>query len=102
MGWGARMYGAPVVAVLCMDKALSSHLDIGLFIQTVCIAAQGYGVDSMIASSLTSQQDVLRRELAIPDGLVIITGIALGYADPGGIINTYRRPLAEVMRYRDS
>lgn len=103
MEWGARLFGAPVLAVICMDKALSSNLDIGLFVQTVCLAAQGYGVDSFIAGAFVSHQDVLRRELEIPDTLNIITGIGLGYPNPDAIINTYRsprRPVQEVVRYR--
>ncbi|MFC2070660.1 nitroreductase [Chloroflexota bacterium] len=103
MEWGARLFGAPVLVVICMDKALSSNLDLGLFIQTVCLAAQGYGVDSFIAGTLVSQQDVLRRELEIPESLNIITGIGLGYPNPDNIINTYRsprRPVQEVVRYK--
>lgn len=102
--WGSRLFGAPVLAVICMDNALSSHLDIGLFIQTVCLAAQGYGVDSFIAASFITHQDVLRQELEIPEDLNIITGIGLGYPNPDAIINTYRSPrrtLKEVVRYRD-
>ena len=102
--WAGRMFGAPVVAVVCMDKEVNSQLDMGLFIQTVCLAAKGYGVDSFIAGSLISQQDVLRKELGIPEGLNIVTGIGLGYPNPDAVINTYRsprRPLDEVVRYRD-
>jgi nitroreductase len=103
MEWGARLFGVPVLAIICMDKALSSNLDIGMFIQTVCIAAQGYGVDSFIAGAFVSHQDVLRQELEIPDNLNIITGIGLGYPNPYNIINTYRsprRPINEVVRYK--
>ena len=101
--WGARLFGVPVLVVICMDKQLSSNLDLGLFIQTVCLAAQGYGVDSFIAGSFMSHQDVLRKELEIPDTLNIITGIGLGYPNPDAIINTYRsprRPVQEVVRYK--
>jgi nitroreductase len=104
MEWGARLYNAPALVVICMDKALSSNLDIGLFVQTICIAAQGYGVDSLISGFLISKQDVLRRELGIPESLNIIIGIGLGYANPKAIINTYRsprRPIQEVVRYKD-
>jgi nitroreductase len=104
MEWGSRLFGAPVLAVICMDKALSSNLDIGLFIQTICIAAQGYGIDSFIAGAFVSQADVLRQELGIPENLNIITGIGLGYPNSKNIINTYRsprRPIQEVVRYRD-
>jgi nitroreductase len=104
MEWGTKLFGAPSMAVICMDNQVLSNLDIGLFVQTVCIAAQGYGVDSFIATSLVMKQDVLRAELDIPPNLNIITGVALGYAAPDAIINTYRsprRPLKEVVRYKD-
>jgi nitroreductase len=103
MEWGSRLFGAPVVVVICMDKALSSHLDIGLFLQTICLAAQGYDVDSFIASAFVSQPDILRQELGIPESLNIVAGMGLGYPNPDGIINTYRsprRPIQEVVRYK--
>jgi len=103
MEMSSRLFGALVLVVVCMDKALSSNLDIGLFVQTICIAAQGYGVDSFIASAFVSQPDVLRQELGIPESLNIVTGIGLGYPDTDSIINTYRsprRPIQEVVRYK--
>lgn len=104
MEWGARMFGAPVLAVICMDKALSSNFDLGMLTQTICLAAQGFGVDSFIAGAFLSHQDVLRRELEIPENLNLVTGIGLGYPNPDNIINTYcspRRPIEEVVRYKD-
>jgi nitroreductase len=105
MEWGSRLFGASVLVVICMDKALPSNftLDIGMFVQTICIAAQGYGVDSLIATAFVSQPDVLRQELEIPESLNIVTGIGLGYPNPNSIINTYRsprRPIQEVVRYK--
>jgi len=102
--WAARMFGAPTVAFICMDKELSSSLDMGLFIQTVCLAAKGYEVDTFIAGQLISQQDVLRKELGIPENLNFVTGIGLGYPNPEARINSYRAPrraLDEVVRYKD-
>ena len=102
--WGARMFGVPVLVIICQDKALTNNLDIGLFVQTLCLAAQGYGVESFIAGAFVSHQDVLRRELEIPESLNIITGVGLGYANPDNRINTYRsprRPIEEVVRYKD-
>ena len=102
--WSSRLFGAPVLIVMCMDKALSNNLDIGIYIQSVCLAAQGYGVDSFIAGSFCQHQDVLRQELEIPEDYNIITGIGLGYPNPDAVINTYRsprRPIPEVVRYKD-
>ena len=103
MEWGSRLFGAPALAVICMDKALSSYLDIGMLVQTICLAAQNFGVDSLIASAFVSQPDILRKELEIPENLNIVIGVGLGYPDPESIINTYRsprRPIQEVVRYR--
>lgn len=89
--------------VICMDQALSSNLDIGMLVQTICLAAQGYGVDSMIAGGMISQPDILRKELEIPENLNIVIGVGLGYPKPGSLINTYRsprRPIEEVVRYK--
>ncbi len=100
---GERLFGAPVVAVVSTDKAMPDRLGIGLFVQTLCLAALAYGVDSLIAGSLMVHPDVLRRELGIPDNLDLLTGVALGYASEN-IINTYRstrRAIDEVVRYKD-
>ena len=104
--WGSRLYSVPVLVVICMDKDLSTNIDllnIGLFTQTICLAAQGYGVDSFIASTFVSQPDILRQQLEISENLNIITGVGLGYPNPKSIINTYRsprRPIQEVVRYK--
>jgi nitroreductase len=102
--WSQRLYGTPVLVVVCMDSVLSSYLDIGAFVQNVCLAAQDHGVDSFVARTLVSQKDILRQELEIPDNLDIVIGVALGYANPDSIINTYRsprRPIQEVVRYKE-
>ncbi len=103
--WAAGLYGAPLLLVLCMDKSLPAFrkFEIGSFAQTVCLAAMGYGVDSFIAGQFVAHQDVLRKELEIPDDLDILIGIGLGYANPDSIINTYRsprRPVKEVARFK--
>jgi nitroreductase len=86
-----------------MDKALSDHLGIGLFVQTLCLAAKGYGVDSLISGAMMIQQEVLRRELEIPENLNPIIGITIGYPNPDNKVNNYRSPrrsITEVVRYR--
>ena len=102
--WAARLYGAPVVAVICMDKALTSTLDIGLLVQTICLAALHFNVDTLIATNFVTHPDLLREALGIPETLNIVTGVGLGYANPQAVINTYRaprRPVEEVVRYKE-
>lgn len=92
--FNARLFRAPVLVILCMDKVLMtfSALDIGLLAQTIMLAATGHGVDSIIAQAFVTYPDILRQELEIPDNLQIVTGIGLGYHNPGNVINTYRSP----------
>jgi nitroreductase len=92
--FGGRIFRAPVLVILCMDKALTafSALDIGLISQTIMLAARNYGVDSIIAQAFVSHPDILRRELGIPDNLQIVIGIGLGYQNSQSIINSYRSP----------
>ncbi len=89
-----RLFRAPVLVILCMDKALSNWtvFDFGLFSQTLMLAARGYGVDSIVATAFISQPDILRNELEIPDSVQIVTGIGLGYENTQSIINSYRSP----------
>jgi nitroreductase len=101
----SRFYGAPLLLALCMERTLnpSATFNMGLLTQTICLAAQGLGIGSLIAGWFISHPDVLRQELGIPDNLIIVAGIGLGYPNNESIINTFRssrRPIQEVVRYK--
>lgn len=101
-----RLFGAPVVVYLCMDRTLSpwSLFDMGSLAQSIMLAAQQYGVDSAPAVMLAAYPDLLRAQLGIPCDLSILLGVALGIGDSGHLYNSYRsprRPLQEVARFID-
>lgn len=79
-----RFFGAPVALMLTIDRDLEigSWLDLGGFIQTLLIAAQGHDLDSCPQAIFASFHGIVRRELAIPQSEVVVCGIALGKADP--------------------
>ena len=100
-----RFFGAPTVVFLCMDRSLTSWsmFDMGSLAQSIMLAAQEYGVDSAIAVMFASFPDLIRAELDISDDLVILIGIALGYADSAHLQDhhrTSRRPLRDVVRFK--
>jgi nitroreductase len=100
-----QFFGAPTVIYLCLDRALTawSIFDMGLLAQSIMLAAQQYGIDSTVAALLVSYSDLIRAELGIPENLLILIGIALGYRDPQYPLNRYRssrRPLQEVVRMK--
>jgi nitroreductase len=99
------LFGAPAVAWLCLDKALSpwSLYDLGAFAQSLMLAAADTGLDSVPAVMLAAWPDIVRAELGVPDALAIAIGIALGHAereDPLNKLRSARRPLAEVLTVR--
>lgn len=89
-----QFFNAPIVLYLCMDRTLTpwSIFDLGLFAQSLMLAAQHYGVGSAPAVSLAAHPDLIRAELKIPEGLLIVIGIALGHADARHPQNKYRSP----------
>jgi nitroreductase len=100
-----RLFDAPAVAWLCLDKALSpwSLYDLGAFAQSLMLAAADSGLDSVPAVMLAAWPDIVRAELGVPDALAIAIGIALGHAereDPLNKLRSPRRPLAEVLTVR--
>ncbi|MGQ9825603.1 MAG: nitroreductase [Desulfotomaculales bacterium] len=101
-----EFFGAPAVAYLCLERELTpgSIFAVGMFAMCFLLAAKDHGVDSIPAVNLVAYPDILRKELGIPDNLMILIGVALGYADPDHPANRYRssrRPVQEVVRFKD-
>ena len=84
-----RFFGAPVAMMLTVDRDLEigSWLDLGGFIQTLLIAAQGHDLDSCPQAIFARFHAIVRRELAIPEDEVVVCGIALGKADASAPAN---------------
>lgn len=98
-----RFFDAPVVIFPCIDRVLSqwSLFDMGSASQSLMLAAQHYGLNTIPAIMMAVYPDIIRQELQIPDHLNIVIGIALGYGDPDSIQNKYvttRRPIDEFVR----
>ena len=93
-----HFFHAPVVAYICMDRTLTpwSLFDLGLFSQGLMLAARHFGLDSAPAVTLVAHPDLVRKELNIPDNLMIIIGIALGYGDAADPQNKFRSPRRSV------
>jgi nitroreductase len=99
-----RMFDAPSVIFVCVDKLLShwSLYDIGAYTQSVMLAALEHGLGTIPAVMLVNYPEVLRKELKIPDNLKVVIGIAIGHVDETNAINNFRSarsPLEEVVRF---
>jgi nitroreductase len=96
-----EFFGAPAGLVFTIDRGLEkgSWLDYGMFLQTIMLAARARGLHTCAEASIASYPDVVRRELALANDRIVICGMAVGYADPDDVINTFQPPRIELDDY---
>jgi len=87
-----KFYGAPCVLFLFMDSTLTSWsiFDMGLFAQSLILAAHSFGLGSCLQASIVNYPDAVREFLGIPKTKLLVLGISLGYPDLAAPINSYR------------
>ncbi len=101
LAWFTRNYqffGAPVGLFFVIDKRMGygqwAHM--GMFMQSVALAALERGVASCMQECWAMLRDTLHAHFALPEGEMIYCGMALGYADAEAAVNQLRTPRAEV------
>ncbi len=99
-----EFFDAPVGLFFTTDKYLGrgSWTDVGLYMQTVMLAAKAYGVDTCPQAAWISYQAPIFKLLQIPSSEVLVSGMSMGYADRSAIENTLvsaREDLANVATF---
>ena len=99
-----NFFDAPVGIFIAIDRelAVGSWLDLGMFIQSVLLAAQGRGISSCPIAAFAPYQEQVRSVIEIPDQQILVCGIALGYPDPSkseNALKTPRAPLDEWVKF---
>ncbi len=86
-----KFFNAPCTLFFFMDKSLGewSTMDIGIFIQSVAVAAHGLGLGTCMQASLANYPDAIRGCLNIPENKKLIVGMSLGYPDEKAPLNSY-------------
>ncbi len=87
-----RFFRAPVGMILTIDRnmGLGQWGDLGIFIQTIMLAARGFGLHTCPQQAWTRWPKTVTEYLQIPDHRMIYSGLALGYMDEGHPINQWR------------
>ncbi|OOZ38855.1 nitroreductase [Solemya pervernicosa gill symbiont] len=87
-----RFFDAPVGLVYFIDSDLSqgAWIDMGLFLQSVMVAAQSLGLATCPQAALAEYPDIVRETLGYSSDKQVVCGMALGYADPDHPVNSYR------------
>lgn len=87
-----EFYGAPCALFLFMDSRLDSWsiLGVGLFVQSILLAAHSFGLGCCPQAALGHYPDAVRRSLGLPKTKQLILGVSMGYPDPEARINAYQ------------
>ena len=99
-----HFFDAPVGIFVTIDSYLGrgNWADVGMYIQTLMLAAKGLGLDTCPQAAWVPYQEAVIRHLGIPDNELLVSGMSLGWADPTKIENTLaseREKVSEVARF---
>jgi nitroreductase len=99
-GRNYEFFGAPVGLFFTFHRDLETGtwLDMGMYIQTVMLAARGQGLHSCPQAAWVEYPDVVRALLGIPEEEVLACGMSLGFEDEAkienGLVTERERPEA--------
>ena len=87
-----EFYGASCAVFLFIDGSLGewSIFDIGLFAQSLILAAHSLGLGSCLQASVTDYALEIKNFLGIAESKKLVICISLGYPDEKAKLNTYR------------
>lgn len=93
-----RFYGAPHGIFLFQDASLPlwSLFDIGLFAQSLMLAAHANGLGTVPQAFLTDYSNVVKEFLGIPESKRLVLGISIGYPDIEDKANSFRTDRVDV------
>lgn len=87
-----NFFDAPHSLFLTMEKYLDTMgaVDLGIYIQTLCLLMEEEGISSCIQGALGQFPDPIREYLKLPETHGILFGMSFGYADSEAPVNTTR------------
>lgn len=94
-------FGAPVGLIFGIDARLSRHswLDLGLYIQSVMIAAKARGIDTCPQVSFASFHAVIAPHLRMQPDELTVCGMAMGFGDTDANVNRMEMPRRRVEEF---
>jgi len=89
-----HFFEAPVGLIFAIDRRLKPHswIDLGLFAQSVMIAAKARGLDTCPQVSFAPFHSVIVEHLQLPPEEVTAFGMSMGYGDPAAPVNQTKMP----------
>ena len=89
-----RFFDAPVGLMFTVDRVLGrgSLVDYGMFLQNLMIAARARGLHTCPQAAWNQFGRIILPHIGANDSELLVCGMALGWADPDAVVNTFRTP----------
>lgn len=96
-----QLFDAPVGLYFAVNKAMGigSKMDISMMIQNVMVAAKARGLDTCPQAAWNHFHPIVLEVLGASDDEELVCTIALGYANPDEIVNTFITPREPVENF---
>ena len=94
-------FGAPVGLVFAIDRQMEpgQWADLGMYMQSVMLLAQEHGLSTCPQEAWALWHKTFRGFVELPPNLMVFAGMALGYADTGHPINSWRSDRAPASEF---
>jgi nitroreductase len=89
-----RFFDAPVGIMVTIDRVMGagSLVDTGMFMQNLMVAARAHGLDTCPQAAWNGYASIILPHIGAGDNEMLVCGLALGYADPAAVVNTFHTP----------
>ena len=96
-----QLFDAPVALCFTVNKAMGigSKMDISMMIQNVMVAAKARGLDTCPQAAWNHFHPIVLDVLDAPEDEELVCTVALGYADPDHIVNSFITPREPVENF---
>jgi len=96
-----ELFDAPVGLFFTVHRSLAigSKMDVSMMIQNVMLAAKARGLDTCPQAAWNHFHPIVLDLVGAPDDEELVCGMALGYADPEQIINSFITPRVPVEEF---
>jgi len=89
-----RFFDAPVglIFTVITQMGRGALMDYGGFLQNIMVAARARGLDTCPQAAWNFYSRIILPHVGASEDEMIVCGMALGYADPSALVNTFRTP----------
>ena len=96
-----ELFDAPVGLFFTVHRSLAigSKMDVSMMIQNVMLAAKARGLDTCPQAAWNHFHPIVLDLVGAPGDEELVCGMALGYADPEQIINSFITPRVPVEEF---